>query len=278
MEWNQYSSLIRFGISGMALALVLMAGGCSSPSRITVTGLMPVSEEAGSAIGLDEVVSPNDGAASVTAEENGPGVKQGPSVENASGLKQLSPAENASKGETDSGSEIAVYVCGEVVKPGVYYLPSGSRICDALDAAGGFTDRADQQWLNQAQTLADGQMLVAYTREETAAFREQGQSARISAPGSVSAAGSSLAPGAAADGMSGVTTGNAKPAGGSNLVNLNTASQEELMSLPGIGEAKADAIIRYRTETGWFSSTEDVMNISGIKNSTYEKIRDRITV
>ena len=62
------------------------------------------------------------------------------------------------------------------------------------------------------------------------------------------------------------------------MINLNTATKEQLMTLPGIGEAKADAIIRYRTETGLFASTEDVMNISGIKNSVYEKIRDKVTV
>ena len=70
----------------------------------------------------------------------------------------------------------------------------------------------------------------------------------------------------------------AEGADAGGLVNLNTASKEQLMTLPGIGEAKADAIIRYRTETGLFASTEDVMNISGIKNSVFNRIKDRITV
>ena len=66
--------------------------------------------------------------------------------------------------------------------------------------------------------------------------------------------------------------------GGETRVNLNTAQREELMTLPGIGESKADSIIRYREEHGAFTSPEEIMNISGIKSAVYSKIRDRITV
>ena len=83
----------------------------------------------------------------------------------------------------------------------------------------------------------------------------------------------------AGDGSGSTVPGSPSPAdAGSTLINLNTATKEQLMTLPGIGEAKADAIIRYRTESGYFASPEDVMNISGIKNSIFEKIRDQITV
>ena len=166
-----------------------------------------------------------------------------------------------------ASEEIAVYVCGAIQSPGVVYLPAGARVCDALEKAGGFTERADSQWLNQAKLLSDGEMLIVYTKEETAAMSEQG----IAMGGTMPLQGLS-----AGDDSGSTVPGSPSPADAVvTLINLNTASKEQLMTLPGIGDAKADAIIRYRTETGLFASTEDVMNISGIKNSVYEKIRDR---
>lgn len=150
----------------------------------------------------------------------------------------------------ETAERIAVYVRGAVKKPGVYYLPDGSRIYQAIEKAGGFTEEADTQWLNQAELLTDGEMLTVVTMEETSEMEEAAVPAAVSA-------GS---------------------AGQTSLVNLNSASKEELMSLPGIGESKADSIIRYREENGPFASPEDVMNISGIKTSVYSKIKDRITV
>ena len=118
--------------------------------------------------------------------------------------------------------------------------------------------------------LSDGEMLIVYTKEETAAMSEQG----IAMGGTMPLQGLS-----AGDGSGSTVPGSPSPAdAGSTLINLNTATKEQLMTLPGIGEAKADAIIRYRTESGYFASPEDVMNISGIKNSIFEKIRDQITV
>ncbi len=162
---------------------------------------------------------------------------------------------------------IVVYVRGAVRKPGVYKLPDGSRVYEAIDAAGGFDSGADREWLNQAELLTDGEMLTVCTLEETLKLKEAG--------------GGQLQETAAGTGASGKTSGAGDPASetsGSGIVNLNSATKDQLMTLPGIGEAKADAIIRYREENGPFSSTEDVMNISGIKDSVYSKIKDRITV
>jgi competence protein ComEA len=251
---------IRRGVFYAVLFVALSSGGCSPAPRIEVTGVVPVTDAAfsidGDAAGEDAGVScipvPDQGrTGAVCTGTDGAGQSEEPG--------QPGMAVNSAVSEDQEGraqEQIAVYVCGAVRNPGVYYLDSGSRICDALEAAGGFDDSADMSWLNQARVLQDGEMLSVCTKDEADALRAQG-----------------LIPMTLQDAaaVNNVT-------GSGDKVNLNTGSKEELMSLPGIGEAKADAIIRYRTETGWFASAEDVMNISGIKNSIYEKIRDRITV
>jgi len=184
---------------------------------------------------------------------------------------ELIPPEDGTKDRSEDRSEdhrtddgIAVYVCGAVREAGVYYLPADARICDAIREAGGFSEDADTEWLNQAQHLNDADRITVYTREETASMKEAG----ADDPGGRSQSVSSDAE----------STGERAQEGAAGAVNLNTATREQLMTLPGIGESKADSIIRYREETGPFSCIEDVMNISGIKNSVYSKIRDLITV
>lgn len=152
---------------------------------------------------------------------------------------------------------IAVYVCGAVNCPGVYELSASARVYQAVEAAGGFRDDADQEWVNQAQFLQDGGKIRIYTRQETDQMRQEGLEEGAELP----------------DGQ----TAEAQQAG-DGLVNLNTATREELMTLPGIGEAKADAVIAYREENGGFSSPEEIMNISGIKEAVFSQIKDRITV
>ena len=150
-------------------------------------------------------------------------------------------AETETTGEEKAAS-IWVYVCGEVRDPGVYELPEGSRITDAVEAAGGMTGDAAETYLNLAETLSDGQKIEVPSVEMAEALEE-----------------------AAAQDTSG-------------LVNLNRATQAELMTLSGIGESKAKEIIRYRESRGGFQKPEDLMNIPGIKEGVFHKIRDQITV
>ena len=152
---------------------------------------------------------------------------------------------------------IAVYVCGAVNCPGVYELSASARVYQAVEAAGGFRDDADQEWVNQAQFLQDGGKIRIYTRLETDQMRQEGLEE-----------GSVLPEGQDAQ----------TEQAGESPVNLNTATREELMTLPGIGEAKADAVIAYREKNGGFSSPEEIMNISGIKEAVFSQIKDRITV
>ena len=180
-------------------------------------------------------------------------------------LTLYSEAVGEAVSETDDGAEdsLVVYVCGAVNSPGVCRLPKGSRVYEALEMAGGFTSDADTEYLNQASELADGQMLQVFTAEETAVM---------------AADGNSVSEGSDASSASFVQSGGDSSSGSSQKINLNTAGKDELMTLPGIGESKAESIIRYREENGAFVSPEDVMNISGIKNSVYSKIEDLIEV
>lgn len=140
-----------------------------------------------------------------------------------------------------------VYVCGNVKRPGVYELEAGSRVYAAIQAAGGMTKEADENYLNQAESLQDGQQVYVPSKEET---KETVDSVE----------------------------GNVTREKDEGKVNLNTAGKEELMTLTGIGEAKAESIIRYREEHGEFQKPEELMQIEGIKTGVFNKIKEQITV
>lgn len=144
---------------------------------------------------------------------------------------------------------LLVYVCGEVKAPGVYELPAGARVCDAVEAAGGFTENASKDYWNLADTLTDGQM-ISFPTEEEAAERKKYDTDK---PDSTKQD---------ADGR----------------VNINTADVSQLQQLPGIGQTRAEAIVAYRDEHGAFAKAEDIMKVSGIKDALFEKMRDDITV
>lgn len=154
--------------------------------------------------------------------------------------------------ENSEKSGVYVYICGEVAAPGVYELSKDSRIYEAVDAAGGFTENAARESVNLASKVSDGMQITIYNKKEAASLPA----------GSGSAVGNT--------GQGGTS--------GSGLVNLNTATKEELMTLKGIGEAKAEDIIRYREKSGGFKKIEDIMKISGIKEAGFQKIKDNITV
>lgn len=147
-----------------------------------------------------------------------------------------------------------VYLTGAVCVPGVYAVPAGSRLYEAVEMAGGFTEDTDISACNLAAEVADGVQYYFPTYAETEAAG--GTAAYIVS------SGQDMSGGAGADGR----------------VNINTASKDELMSLPGIGGSKADAIIAYRESGGGFSSPEDLKNVKGIGDSTYESLKDYIIV
>lgn len=137
--------------------------------------------------------------------------------------------------------EIYVYVCGHVSQPGVYQLTTESRICDALALAGGVLEDGNAEVLNQAEHMTDGQTLYV---------PGIGESADVEAD----------------------------PVQDDGMIDINKAAKEDLMALPGIGESKAVTIIQYREEHGAFKAIEELMDIPGIKEGVFNKIKDKIKI
>lgn len=164
-----------------------------------------------------------------------------------------------------------VHVCGAVEEPGVYELSAGSRVYEAVALAGGFTEDAARDYVNQAQAVPDAAKIVIPTVEEAEALRakeaDSSQYGMLTMESAVMGTQAEASTCAVSDGIS---TG--------GLVNLNTAGKAELCTLPGIGETKADAIIQYRSQIGCFTSKEQLMEIAGIKEALYTKLQDRICV
>lgn len=215
----------------------------------------------GSADGEESFLQPE----ALEGEESiaGAGALEGEGAPSKHGEKPEGKALAQAEGERLSGQEeeetlIRVYVCGAVINPGVVSLPAESRVEDALIAAGGFKDDALRQALNLADWVCDGQMLY---------FPAEGEDMERLAAGGW--------PGYGTQSGMGAEPGSGQAAG---LVNINTADEAALITLPGIGEGRAKDIIAYREEYGRFNSPEDIMKVSGIKTSVYEKICDKITV
>ena len=138
---------------------------------------------------------------------------------------------------------ICVFICGAVRSEGVYYVPADSRVNDVLEAAGGFDEEASTSAVNLAGKVSDGDRIY---------IPKEGE--EVTAAGTVMEAAEQT-----------------------GQVNINTAGKEELMTLPGIGETRAEDIIKYREQHGGFTQVEDLMNVNGIKEGTFSKLRDRVT-
>ena len=170
------------------------------------------------------------------------------SLENPDGLENLDGSENPNgSGNLDDNRKfICVHIAGFVVNPGVYNVAEGARIYEIVRLAGGFLPEADESYLNLASVVFDGQKIMVLSKEE----------AKTAKPF-----------------VSQIDKETEK-----KLININTATKEELMQLSGIGESRALSIISYREKNGDFKKIEDIMKIPGIKEAAFEKIKDYICV
>lgn len=166
-------------------------------------------------------------------------VEPGPPVASEVGSTANSPA-----------SEVTVHVAGEVKNPGVMTLPAGSRVTDAVQAAGGMTHNADPSALNLAQPLNDGEQI------------------KVPKVGEPEVSG----------GVSGSSDGASSGASGAGKININTASEKELQELPGVGPATSEAIIKHREENGRFESIEQLEDVPGIGPAILERLTPLVTV
>lgn len=178
-----------------------------------------------------------------------PGSRTGMSVEAAE-----PDAENGGQATAAAVREerrIMIDVGGAVLNPSVVELPEGSRVFQAVEKAGGLQSDADTTLINQAEILADGQKIYIPTKQELKEY----QSGYRSSAQSYYAGPAQL-----------------------QLININTADSDTLQQLSGVGPATAEKIILYRNENGKFMSIEDIKNVSGIGEKTFEKFKDKITV
>lgn len=198
------------------------------------------------------------------AESNAGDTDQNRKAEPSAGSTGRTELSDASSEEAKT---LVVHICGAVSAPGVYELPAGSRIIDAVEAGGGFLPEADEACCNLAEEIVDGCQIYIMTKSESCA---DGQTEKK--------AGIQTSPDSDMQTTDRNVRSNSTPALENGLVNLNTADVAALMTLPGIGESRAKAIISYREQHGAFAKIEDIMKISGIKQAAFSKIKDKITV
>lgn len=185
-----------------------------------------------------------------------------------SSIKPQKPTNDIKKEETLD--EYMVDIKGEVINPGIYELAKDSRVIDVINKAGGLTNNADTTVINLSKKIVDEMVIIIYSKEQVNNWKEtkdeqnylqekctNSEEAQIKNDACIKIEDDSN--------------------NDSKIININTASKEELMILTGIGETKADAIIAYRKNTP-FTKIEDIKNVSGIGDSVYEEIKNNITV
>ncbi|MBV2363080.1 ComEA family DNA-binding protein [Streptomonospora sp. NEAU-YY374] len=184
-----------------------------------------------------------------------PQLQAGASPAGASADGGPAPAPSQAAPSAPSGT-VTVHVGGDVAEPGVYRLPAGSRVADAIDKAGGTADGADTGTLNLARVLVDGEQLLV---GETPAPVPPAAGASGAPPG----AGGAPAPGAGA---------------AAGPIDLNTATADHLQQLPGVGPVLAERIIAFRTRNGGFTAVEQLQDVSGIGEKRYAELRPLVRV
>ncbi len=176
--------------------------------------------------------------------------------------------------------QIKIDIKGEVKKPGVYELKENDRVSDAIKASGGLTENADTELINLSKNLKDEMVIIIYNKNKIEELKQELKETKTvieyiekecSCPDTINEA-------CIKENISEKQTNKTQQPSKNNKISLNTGTQEELLTLPGIGESKAQAIIKYREENGGFKTIEEIKNISGIGESTFEKFKDYITV
>ena len=176
-------------------------------------------------------------------------------------------------------SEIRVDVKGYVENEGVYSLEEDDRVIDAIDKAGGFKEGANTEYINLSKKVVDEMVIIIYSNDEVSKFKEEEKQIiyieyKCECPDNINDAcineNDVVNTNGTSNNKENVTEKDDKS------ISINTATKEQLMTLNGIGESKANNIIKYREENGLFENLEDIMNVSGIGESAYSKIKDYI--
>lgn len=168
---------------------------------------------------------------------------------------------------------ITVDIKGEVKSPGVYKIEEGKRVVDAINASGGLTKKAVTKYINLSKVLKDEDVIIINNISELEKIEDKKniEEIKINNKSNISVKESDVITNDKSDIVK------ESDSNKNTIVNINTCTLEELLSINGIGESKAKSIIEYRENVGLFTSKEDIMKVSGIGNSLYDKIKDYIT-
>lgn len=170
-----------------------------------------------------------------------------------SGVQEPDSSEPAQISGQAEESPIYVQVTGAVKQPGVYELSKGARVFEAIEKAGGMTEDAKAESINQALEVSDGDMIVLYTQQEWQQMQTDNGAEKTAQSAS-------------------------SESEDDERININTASLDQLCSISGIGQSRAQSIITYREQNGAFGSIEEIMKVSGIKEGLFQKIKDKIKI
>lgn len=170
--------------------------------------------------------------------------------------------------ESDDKELLKVDIKGEILYPGIYSLIDSSRVIDVIELAGGLTENADTSVINLSKKIKDEMVIIIYSHDQVTNFIATKEQEKYLQNKCHESDDNSLINDAC-------ITDNEQVVG---LININTATIDELMTLKGIGESKAEDIIAYREQNGGFKSIEEIMNISGIGENLYAKIKENITI
>ena len=165
--------------------------------------------------------------------------------------------------------KIIVDIKGEIKKPGVYNIKVGSRVNDLINEAGGLSKNANTRFINLSKKLEDGEVVVIYSNKEINDAKKNDK---------LEVSALCVCEEVKNDACYNENSTNNNTNNGSKIVNINTASIQELTTLNGIGESKAKAIVSYRDKNGKFKAIKDIMNVSGISETLFSKIKNNITV
>ncbi len=200
----------------------------------------------------------------VTLENKKDEISSGKASETANDGGNSEVAEESDKEkETQGGGKIFIDIAGEVKNPGVYEVTSDSRIFEAIEKAGGLTEKADTTNVNQAETVKDGQKI---------SIPKKGATAQSSGGSGGESSQTTSAPASNAQ-----TSAGTDPASGTKI-NINSADSSQLQTINGIGPSTAEKIIRYRTSKGAFKSIDDLKKVNGIGDKKLEKLRPYVTI
>ena len=272
MNWEKSNSKgfargLRLDFTVALAVLLSLMTGCSGRRIVTGTGVTATRENLQDQAALTGM-SPSTGDASKQILEP---ATDSDTNESAAPAGIVSAAEMQEPQESEE--LIYVHIFGQVNAPGVYAMHPGDRVFQVIDEAGGFTQNADRDWINLAGLLSDMDRIQVYSLEETAAMKAEGILFGQEIAGQSAGAADDSA-GAIADLPDGTPSASQE----AGRIDLNTADAAQLMTLPGIGQRRAEDILAYRSLHGKFTSVEELKQISGIGEKLYAKIAGSLYV